>query len=37
LYRLIHPASRLSPQDRAQLGRWIDLELGSAVASSEGR
>src|SRR5215469_9669745 len=37
LYQLIHPASRLSPQDREQLRRWIDLELGSAVGSSEGR
>jgi hypothetical protein len=32
-YRMIHPASRLSPQDRAQLQRWIDTELGSAAAS----
>jgi hypothetical protein len=33
-YQLIHPASRLSPQDRAQLRVWIDMELESAVASS---
>ena len=33
-YRLIHPASRLSPQDRAQLERWIDTQLVSAAASS---
>jgi hypothetical protein len=33
-YRLIHPASRLSPQDRAQLERWIDSELASAASSS---
>ena len=33
-YRLIHPAARLSPQDRAQLERWIDMELVSAAASS---
>ena len=33
-YRLIHPSSRLSPQDRAQLERWIDSELASAAASS---
>jgi hypothetical protein len=33
-YRLIHPSSRLSPQDRAQLERWIDTQLVSATASS---
>jgi hypothetical protein len=33
-YRLIHPSSRLSPQDRAQLERWIDAELASAASSS---
>lgn len=33
-YRLIHPSSRLSPQDRAQLERWIDTELVSVAASS---
>jgi hypothetical protein len=33
-YRLIHPASRLGPQDRVQLERWIAGELGSAAASS---
>lgn len=33
-YRLIHPSSRLSPQDRARLERWIDTELASAAASS---
>ena len=33
-YRLIHPSSRLSPQDRAQLERWIDRELVSVAASS---
>ena len=33
-YRLIHPSSRLSPRDRAQLERWIDTELASAAASS---
>jgi hypothetical protein len=32
-YRLIHPSSRLSPRDRAQLQRWIDTELGSVAAS----
>ena len=33
-YRLIHPSSRLSRRDRAQLERWIDTELVSAAASS---
>jgi len=33
-YRLIHPSSRLSPQDRAQLERWIDTQLVSAATSS---
>jgi len=33
-YRLIHPSSRLSPQERAHLERWIDTELGSSAASS---
>ncbi|HKF29165.1 MAG TPA: heme-binding domain-containing protein [Candidatus Binataceae bacterium] len=33
-YQLIHPASRLSRQDRAQLERWIDTQLVSAASSS---
>jgi len=33
-YRLIHPSSRLSPQERVHLERWIDTELGSSAASS---
>ena len=33
-YRLIHPSSRLSPQERAHLERRIDTELGSFAASS---
>ena len=33
-YRLIHPSSRLSPQDRAQLERWIDTQLVSAATAS---
>jgi hypothetical protein len=33
-YRLIHPSSRLSPRDRAQLERWIDTQLVSAATSS---
>jgi hypothetical protein len=32
-YRLIHPSSRLTSQDRAQLERWIETELVSATAS----
>jgi len=32
-YRLIHPSSRLTSQDRAQLERWIETELVSAPAS----
>jgi hypothetical protein len=32
-YLLIHPSSRLSPQVRAQLERWIDTELVSVTAS----
>jgi hypothetical protein len=33
-YRLIHPSSRLSPEDRMQLERWIDTQLVSAATSS---
>jgi hypothetical protein len=33
-YRLIHPSSRLTPQDRAQLERWIQTKLMSAAPFS---
>jgi hypothetical protein len=34
-YQLIHPSSRLSPEDRAQLRRWIAAQIDSARAGSK--
>jgi hypothetical protein len=34
-YRLMHPAARLTQEDRAVLERWIDMQISTALRESE--